>query len=246
MTTEESVSKVSEKNKTSAENVTEKTENIASDTVEQNNSTEVKSTEAVNSETTAPTADHNSSDSESEPSNEADATPSVEQLTRQLAEATQQAQTHWDNLLRKQAECDNLQKRMTRDLDNARKYALEKFATELLSVNDSMELGLEAANKSETPLEAVREGMVLTAKMLTDTMAKFGVKEINPTDEKFDPQWHEAMAMQPIPNVEEGTVLHVHQKGYQLNERLLRPARVIVAKAIENQPSETTEKPVSP
>jgi len=74
--------------------------------------------------------------------------------------------------------------------------------------------------------------MNLTLKMMTDTMAKFGINEINPIEEKFNPQWHEAMAMQPVPNAEDGTVLHVHQKGYQLNDRLLRPARVMVAKAV--------------
>ncbi|MEN8217129.1 MAG: nucleotide exchange factor GrpE [Pseudomonadota bacterium] len=182
---------------------------------------------------------HTVSDSpETTDSTTASDTPSVDELTRQLAEATQKAEEHWDSLLRKQAECDNLQKRMARDLEKARKYALEKFATELLAVKDSMELGLDAAAKPETKLEAVREGMTLTLKMLTDTLAKFNIVEINPIEEKFNPQWHEAMAMQPVPNVEDGSVLHVHQKGYQLNDRLLRPARVIVAKAekqIENQ-----------
>ncbi len=167
---------------------------------------------------------------------EPDAAPKIEELTQELAKATQTAEKHWDNLLRKQAECDNLQKRMARDLENARKYALEKIATELLAVKDSMELGLEAAAKPETSLDAVREGMTLTLKMLTDGMAKFDIVEINPVNEKFNPQWHEAMAMQPSQDVEEGTVLHIHQKGYQLNDRLLRPARVIVAKAaLENQ-----------
>lgn len=160
-------------------------------------------------------------------------TPSKEELTNQLAEATQKAEKHWDSLLRKQAEYENLQKRMTRDLNNVRKYGLEKFATDLLAVKDSMELGLEAATQPETNIDSVRDGMNLTLKMLTDTMEKFNIVEINPQNEKFDPQWHEAMSMQPVPNVEANTVLHVQQKGYQLHERLLRPARVIVAKALE-------------
>jgi molecular chaperone GrpE len=164
-----------------------------------------------------------------------EATPSVEELMRQLAEASQKAETYWDTLLRKQAEFDNSQKRMTRELDNARKFALEKFATELLAVKDSMELGLEATDKPETTLESVQEGMKLTLKMFNDSLEKFDIKEINPLNDKFNPQWHEAMAMQPVPNVEDGTVLLVHQKGYQLNERLLRPARVIVAQAIPGE-----------
>jgi len=159
--------------------------------------------------------------------------PSIEDLTRQLAEATEKADNHWESLLRKQAEYDNLQKRMARDLEKARKYALEKFATDLLAVKDSMELGIEAAAQSETKLEVVREGMELTLKMLTDTLSKFDIVEINPLNEKFDPQWHEAMAMQPSPDAEEGTILHLHQKGYQLNDRLLRPARVVVAQAVK-------------
>jgi molecular chaperone GrpE len=166
-----------------------------------------------------------------------DVSPSVEELKRQLAEVTKKAENYWDTLLRNQAEHDNLQKRMTRDLDNARKYALEKFATELLAIKDSLELGLEAAAKPETNLDTVREGMALTTKMLTDIMAKFNILEINPQNQKFDPQWHEAIAMQPIPNIAAGIVLHVQQKGYQLNDRLLRPARVVVAKTLETEKS---------
>ena len=163
------------------------------------------------------------------------ATPTIEELTLQLAEANQKAENNWDSLLRKQADYDNLQKRTARDLNNARQFAIEKFATELLAVKDSIELGIDAANQTETSLESIKEGMALTLRMLGDTLIKFNIQEIDPSDQKFDPKWHEAMAMQPVPNVENGTVLHVHQKGYQLNERLLRPARVIVSKAIETE-----------
>ena len=166
-----------------------------------------------------------------------DVSPAVEELKRQLVEVTKKADNYWDTLLRNQAEYDNLQKRMTRDLDNTRKYALEKFATELLAIKDSLELGAEAAAKPETNLDTVREGMALTTKMLTEIMIKFNILEINPHNQKFDPQWHEAIAMQPVPNIAAGTVLHVQQKGYQLNDRLLRPARVIVAKTLENEKS---------
>ncbi|RKZ43023.1 MAG: nucleotide exchange factor GrpE [Gammaproteobacteria bacterium] len=175
----------------------------------------VESTDAADTSTTAPKTAH-----------------TVEELSQLLASATQKAENHWENLLRKHAEYDNLQKRMNRDLENARKYALEKFSTELLAVKDSMELGLDAAAKPETDLKAIQDGITLTLKMLSDAMAKFGVVEINPLDQKFNPQWHEAMAMQTLHEVEDGTVLHVHQKGYQLNDRLLRPARVVVAKGI--------------
>lgn len=159
----------------------------------------------------------------------------TEDLTKKLQQAEQKAEQNWDSLLRKQAEYDNLQKRTKRDLENAHKYALEKFAIELLSIKDTMELGLEAAQKPETTLDSVCEGMNLTLKMLMDTMSKFDIVELDPIEQKFDPQQHEAMSMQTVPNVEDGTILHVHQKGYKLNDRLLRPARVIVAKAIDNQ-----------
>ncbi len=162
---------------------------------------------------------------------------SVKELTRKLVEAQKKADSYWDSLLRKQAENDNLQKRMARDLEKARKYALEKFAIELLAVKDSMEFGIDAATKQGTDLKAIHDGMTLTLKMLSDTMAKFNILEINPQDEKFNPQMHEAMVTQIKENVEAGIVLHVHQKGYHINDRLLRPARVVVAKAppIENQ-----------
>jgi molecular chaperone GrpE len=222
---------VSDNSPTTAESTAQQTPVIDANTVSE--SPETTDSPVTDTNTVSESPETGPSDSTT-----ASDTPSVDELTRQLAKATQKAEEHWDSLLRKQAECDNLQKRMARDLEKARKYALEKFATELLTVKDSMELGLDAAAKPETKLEAVREGMTLTLKMLTDTLAKFNIVEINPIEEKFNPQWHEAMAMQPVPNVEDGSVLHVHQKGYQLNDRLLRPARVVVAKAekqIENQ-----------
>jgi molecular chaperone GrpE len=230
MTTDESVSKNKKPAQPTAE--TAETDAVRETPVAESTTTADAEPVELQTESTKQTNSKEATDTEVSVE-EITATPSVEELTRLLTEATLKAQTNWDNLLRKQAESDNLQKRMERELDNARKYALEKFATQLLAVKDSMELGIEAATKPETTLDSVREGIDLTLKMLTDTMAKFGIQEINPIEEKFNPQWHEAMAMQPVPNVEEGTVLHVHQKGYQLNERLLRPARVVVAKAIQ-------------
>jgi len=230
MTIDESISE----NKNPAQSTPETAETEAVREIPVTESTTTASAEPVELQTDSiPKTDSTEATDTEVLAEEKTATPSVEELTRLLTEATLTAQNNWDNLLRKQAEYDNLQKRMERELDNARKYALEKFATELLAVKDSMELGIEAATKPETTLDTVRDGIDLTLKMLTDTMAKFGIQEINPIEEKFNPQWHEAMAMQPVPNVEDGTVLLVHQKGYQLNERLLRPARVVVAKAIQ-------------
>ncbi|MCK5718551.1 MAG: nucleotide exchange factor GrpE [Thiomargarita sp.] len=157
---------------------------------------------------------------------------SLEILKKQLNQAEKKAEENWDNLLRKQAEYDNLQKRVNRDLENTRLYALEKFVSELLAIKDSMELGLEASSKEETEIATIQDGMTLTLKMLNDVLQKFNILEISPQDQKFDPQWHEAIATQPVPDVEDGTVIYIHQKGYQLNDRLLRPARVVVAKAL--------------
>lgn len=198
---------------------------MAKDESQKNASPYPTETQAVNEAIVEP--------DETEVDTEAEATPSIEELTLQLAEARKKAESNWESLLRKQADYDNLKKRTVRDINNARQFALKNFATELLAVKDSMELGIEAANKAETSIDSIKEGMALTLKMLTDTLVKFNINEINPSNEKFDPQWHEAMAMQPVPNVEDGTVLQVHQKGYKLNDRLLRPARVIVAKAME-------------
>jgi molecular chaperone GrpE len=154
----------------------------------------------------------------------------IEELKKQLTETEKKVTTHWNSLLRQRAEYDNLQKRVERDLENAHKYAIKCFAEELLAVKDSLEMGIEVAIKPETNLETVKEGLGLTLKMLANTLEKFGIVEIDPKHQKFDPDWHEAMAMIPAPEVEDGNVVIVHQKGYQLNNRLLRPARVVIAK----------------
>lgn len=154
----------------------------------------------------------------------------IDELKKQLAETEKKAAAHWDNLLRQRAEFDNLQKRIERDVENAHKYAIKRFAEELLAVKDSLEMGMEVAVKPETSLDSVKEGMGLTLKILANTLEKFGIVEIDPKNQKFNPDWHEAMAMIPAPEAEDGTVVIVHQKGYQLNERLLRPARVVIAK----------------
>jgi molecular chaperone GrpE len=137
------------------------------------------------------------------------------------------ADENWDRYLRAAAELDNVRKRAARDMENARKYALERFATELLAVRDSLEMGLQAAE--EAGVADLIEGNRATLKQLSSTMERFGVTEVDPLGEPFDPALHEAMTMQPSAEVEPNTVLTVFQKGYTLNGRLLRPARVVVA-----------------
>ena len=154
----------------------------------------------------------------------------LEALHRDLHEMKEKAQVHWDQFVRAQAELDNLRKRAERDLTNAHKYALERFANELLPVKDSLEMGLSAAEGAEAD-SSIREGIELTLRMFAQVLDKFGILEINPLGERFDPERHQAMTMQPTNEQPPNTVLAVMQKGYMLNDRLLRPAMVVVAKS---------------
>jgi len=154
-----------------------------------------------------------------------------------LAELKAQADANWDRYLRAAAETENVRKRAVRDVEHARKYALESFGSELLAVKDSLEIGLETG--AEADADALREGSAATLKLLAVTLERFGVQEVDPAGEPFDPELHEAISMQPSADAEPGSVLSVMQKGYTLNDRLLRPARVIVAAEL---PAEADEK----
>ena len=139
------------------------------------------------------------------------------------------ADENWNRYLRAAAETENVRKRAARDVEKARKFALEGFGRELLDVRDSLEMGLEAADGAEA--DALREGSEATLKLLASAMERFGIVQVDPLGEPFDPELHEAMTMQPSADVEPNSVLAVIQKGYTLNGRLLRPARVVVAAA---------------
>ncbi len=154
----------------------------------------------------------------------------ADSLEAQLEQAQAKATENWDHFLRAKADMDNLRRRNTKDVENAHKYGIEKFVTELLPVMDSMAMGLEV---EEATAESLREGMVLTTDMLKKMMEKLGIEEIDPMNEKFDAEKHQAMTMQPNPDVEPNTVIAVMQKGYSLNDRLIRPAMVMVSKAVE-------------
>ncbi len=130
-------------------------------------------------------------------------------------------------LLRTRAEMDNMQKRNQRELEKARRFQLEAFMRDLLPVIDALDQGLDGADETEN----AHEGMVLTRKLLLKTLEQHGLETIDPIGESFDPQWHEAMSMQPTDEAAPDTVLIVLQKGYRLHDRLLRAARVIVARA---------------
>jgi molecular chaperone GrpE len=156
---------------------------------------------------------------------------SSENLTLMLEDARSKADEHWNNLVRAKAEIDNLRKRHERDLENAHKYALERFVAELLAVRDSMELGLSAAQEQGADVEKLLEGTELTLKLFSDVMERFDVVQVDPQGEPFDPDLHQAMSMQPRDDVAPNTVVTVVQKGYTLNGRLVRPAMVIVSQA---------------
>ncbi|RLA05553.1 MAG: nucleotide exchange factor GrpE [Gammaproteobacteria bacterium] len=160
--------------------------------------------------------------------------PEVENTEQQdpaalLEDARNKADEHWNELLRARADMENLRRRQARDLENAHKHALDKFVAELLPIYDSMELGLNAANGEEASIAAVREGLEMTMKMFLSSISKFGLEQINPEGEVFDPELHQAMAMQEVDGIEANQVLTVAQKGYQFNGRLLRPAMVVVS-----------------
>jgi molecular chaperone GrpE len=153
-----------------------------------------------------------------------------DELIEKIRLAEKKAEENWEQLLRARAEMENLRRRTQKDLENAHKYSMEKFVSELLPVKDSMELGLAAEGASA---ESLREGMELTMNLLSKAFEKLGVTEVNPLNEPFNPELHQAMTMQPSAEVEPNTVTAVMQKGYLLNERLVRPAMVIVSKSPE-------------
>ena len=154
----------------------------------------------------------------------------IELLLEQIEALKTSAADSLDKAVRAQAELDNVRKRTSRDIENAHKYALEKFINELLPVLDSMELGLNASDNVED-VSSLREGMELTMKMFCSSLEKSGVSPVDPQKgDKFNPDQHEAVNMQEVDDAESGTVVTTLQKGYELNGRLIRPAMVIVAK----------------
>lgn len=167
--------------------------------------------------------------------------PTVEELQKRLTAAEQKASENWDKMLRVQAEMENLKRRARIDVENAHKFALEKFAKELLNVMDSLELGIQAAAGDSPEVVKLREGSELTQKQLEAVFAKFNIETIDPVGQPFDPEKHQAMSMMPSADAEPNTVLNVFQKGYLLNGRLIRPAMVVVAKA-EDKPDGDSAK----
>ncbi|WP_318434024.1 nucleotide exchange factor GrpE [Photobacterium leiognathi] len=155
----------------------------------------------------------------------------IAELEAALLASEAQANEAKDMALRARAEGENVRRRSEQEIDKARKYALNKFAEELLPVIDNLERALEMADKSDESSKAMMEGVELTLKTMTDTVAKFGLTQINPQGEAFNPEFHQAMAIQESTEFAPNTVMMVMQKGYELNGRVIRPAMVMVSKA---------------
>lgn len=164
----------------------------------------------------------------------------IESLQEKLAAAEAKADENWDQLVRSRAEMENIRRRSERDLANAHKFALEKFAQELLPVIDSMEMGVAAAMDENADVAKLREGTEMTLKMFETAIEKFGIKGVHPHGETFNPEHHQAMTMIDSPEHEPNTIIDVMQKGYLLNERLVRPAMVVVAS--NNSGADSEEK----
>ncbi len=155
----------------------------------------------------------------------------LEQLREALTQAEQRVREQREQYLRAVAELDNVRKRAQRDIEAANRYGLEKFAAELLPVQDSLELAIQSADQREGDFSSLKQGQEATLKLLAKALEKLGVRPIRPLGEPFDPARHEAMLAQESATAAPDTVLQVVQSGFELNGRLLRPARVIVAKA---------------
>lgn len=170
---------------------------------------------------------------ESEVEDQSNDEVSIELLKQQLEEARAEAEEQKNIALRAAAEGQNARRRAENEVSNARKFALERFVADVLPTLDSLERGIEAVDtdEAEGPLKALYEGSVLTLKMMLDVLAKHNVLVVDPVGEPFDPEHHEAMTMVESPDAEPNSVLAVMQKGYSLNGRLVRPARVVVSKA---------------
>jgi molecular chaperone GrpE len=158
----------------------------------------------------------------------------MERLKSELAAAEERAKTHWEQYLRALADVENVRKRAARDLENTRQFAVEKFAQDLIGVMDSLELAIAAASKQDaatTDVASLLEGQRATQRLLAKAFERAQIEEVNPEGQPFNPELHEAMMTQPS-EAEPNTVHSVIQKGYQLNGRLLRPARVVVSAAM--------------
>ncbi len=163
----------------------------------------------------------------------------TDDLAAQVARLEEQLAAAQDQALRAAADVQNARRRAEQEVEKAHKFALERFANELLPVVDSLERGMELSDAEDPAIKPMRDGMELTLKMFADTLGRFQIVAVEPHGEPFNPELHQAMAMEERDNVEPNTVIRVFQKGYTISGRLLRPAMVVVSKT-------PTGKPASP
>ncbi|WP_268798014.1 nucleotide exchange factor GrpE [Pseudomonas huanghezhanensis] len=175
-------------------------------------------------------ADEQNSDTQTQ-DQAAEAAHSAEELVTRVQVLEEQLATAQDHSLRVAADLQNVRRRAEQDVEKAHKFALEKFASDLLPIVDSLERGLDLSNPDDESIRPMREGIELTLKMFADTLKRYQLEAIDPHGQPFNAEHHQAMAMQESADVEPNSVLKVFQKGYQLNGRLLRPAMVVVSKA---------------
>lgn len=154
-------------------------------------------------------------------------------LQLQLDQAEQQIATLKEQQLRNLAELDNVRKRAAREISTGARFGAERLLRDLLAICDSLELGLKAASESDASAQSIVDGLTLTHRQLIGVLEKHGVIVVDPQGEVFNPEWHEAVAAVPSDTVAPNHVMEVMQKGYRLHERLLRPARVVVAKTTD-------------
>ncbi len=169
-------------------------------------------------------------DAEAEPAVAALDHPSYKKLEQELTEMEQKVHDYWNQVLRARAEVENIQNRAEKEVVNARKFALEKFALEILQVADSLDQGLQLQVGDNDLAKKIHQGLELTHTLMHTVMEKFGIKSLNPVGEKFDPNAHKAISMIESGDVDSGIIISVMQKGYTLNDRVIRPAMVVVAK----------------
>ena len=155
----------------------------------------------------------------------------INELELALSAAQTTVADQKDAVIRAKAEVDNVRRRSAQDVEKARKFALEKFAGEMLVSVDNLERALQSIDKEDESKKSVVEGIELTLQGLIASLEKFGVKSVDPQDQPFNPELHQAMSMQEVEGVAPNTVIAVMQKGYELNGRLIRPAMVMVSKA---------------
>lgn len=183
-------------------------------------------------------ADERNLDNQNLEANENGQVEGSEDLAARVASLEEQLAAAQDQSLRMAAELQNIRRRAEQDVEKAHKFALEKFAGDLLAVVDSLERGLELSSANDEAIRPMREGVELTLKLFLDTLGRHQLQPVYPLGEPFDPEHHQAMAMEESTQAEPGSVLKVFQKGYLLNGRLLRPAMVVVSKApAQAQPS---------